>query len=77
MSFTPHQIKADLDAHGELHCQLEEHTDELELRLGQVTFERNATSEHTGVFVVTSHGETWTFHVDRIVSYYLPESIWH
>lgn len=71
MSLDPQSLLGDLEAHGELHAIVEEHDDELELRLGQTDIMED------GRILVTSYGETHVFHCDRIVSYYMPEEIWH
>ena len=71
MSFDPDTILEDLEEHGELHAIVEEHDDELELRLGQTDIMED------GRIVVTSYGEEHVFHYERVVSYYKPEEIWH
>lgn len=71
MTFTIDTLRSDLEAHGELHAKHEELDAELELRRGQ------ATIEDDGRIVVTTHGETHVYDVERIAYYYLPEEIHH
>lgn len=61
-----------LEEHGELHCTVEGHDNELELRLGQtICDDENQNIE------VWDGTTTHTIPYDRIVSFYKPMEIWH
>ena len=64
-------MKTAVDDNGEVHAILEEHDKELEVRAGQLV---DVDADH---FAVATRSEKYVVAKDRIVSFYVPQEIWH
>ena len=65
-------LEADVEQHGEVHAHVEEHDDEVEIRLGTTEFDRD-----NEVLRIETADTERVIGFDRIVSYYLPTEFYH
>ncbi|MFC6825688.1 hypothetical protein [Halopelagius fulvigenes] len=65
-------LKADVEAHGEVHATVEEEDAEVEIRLGTATFH-----DDDEVLTLSNNQTDLRIGYDRIVSWYLPVDFYH
>ena len=66
-------LKTDVQTHGEVHATVEEHDQEVEIRLGTV----EEWDDGNGMLILSNGQTTLRIGHDRIVDWYLPVAFYH